>query len=128
METTWSTLIYGRPILSEGPKPLFDVDGDPIFDHAWQAEALGMAFTLIEQGYFSNADWSETLGAELKCAATAGQVDNSDTYYTAALVALETLLNAKGVPMSEQEERKDDWAQAYAATPHGQPVMLSKIC
>lgn len=120
----WFIWIYGRLILSDGPKPLLDKDGDPVFDHAWQAEVLAMAFTLIEEGHFSNADWSNALGAELAGADAKGQTDDAETYYNAAVTALEGLLAGAGVPQAEQRERKDAWTRAYENTPHGQPVEL----
>jgi hypothetical protein len=48
-------------------------------------------------------------------------------YYESWLVALERLLEAKKV-MSERErlERISAWERASKATPHGQPVELSR--
>jgi hypothetical protein len=42
------------------------------FDEPWQAEALGLAMALIEEGRFSNAEWSASLGAAIKRAMDSG--------------------------------------------------------
>ena len=53
--------------------------------------------------------------------------DRSDSYYQHWLAALEHLAIAKG--LSEAGElalRVHAWREAYLATPHGQPVELSR--
>ncbi|MFQ5940016.1 MAG: nitrile hydratase accessory protein, partial [Alphaproteobacteria bacterium] len=51
--------------------------------------------------------------------------DDAATYYQAALAALERLLDRKGAVTAETlSDRRDAWARAYLATPHGQPVKL----
>ena len=47
---------------SNSLKPLASVDGEPAFAEAWQAEALAIADTLVQNGLFSAGDWSEALG------------------------------------------------------------------
>ena len=51
--------------------PLARRDDEPVFDEPWQAQALALAFNLIEQGVFSKSQWSDALGAELESAVTA---------------------------------------------------------
>ena len=58
--------------------PLKRMDGDPVFDEAWQAQALAMANRLIEAGLFTGKEWAKALGAELKAQAAAGVNDTSD--------------------------------------------------
>ena len=107
-------------------KPLKTLDDEPVFEELWQAQVLAMADTLVAKGAFSAAEWSDTLGAELKAAEEAGASDTSQTYYAAALRALERLLdNAKAIPAKTLEKRRNAWADAYRTTPHGQPVLLS---
>ncbi|GAB5467810.1 MAG: nitrile hydratase accessory protein [Rhodospirillales bacterium] len=100
-------------------------DGEPLFADAWEAEVLGLAFSLIEAGRITNAAWSEALGAALKARAAAGLPDDAANYYQAALEALEATVTAADLA-KEQElaARKADWVAAYEATPHGQPVSL----
>ena len=111
--------------LPEGVTPLARSDGSPVFDEPWQAQVMALAFTLMEQGAFSNASWSDTLGAELKAASGRGEPDTPDTYYRCALAALESLLaGSDAIPAPTLDERTEMWRQAYLDTPHGQPVEL----
>ncbi len=107
------------------PAPLAARDGEPTFAEPWQAEVLAIAFSLIEAGRISNADWSQTLGVEIKARAAAGLPDDNGGYYQACLAALERLVGSAGFAAErELAERKADWVAAYEATPHGQPVRL----
>jgi nitrile hydratase accessory protein len=109
-----------------GFEPLATRDTEPAFEEPWQAEVLGVAFTLAERGAFSRAEWSDALGAALARAAGAGAPDTQATYYAAALEALESLLASSGaVSSATLAERTEAWRRAYLATPHGQPVALS---
>ena len=93
----------------------------PVFQEAWHAQTLAAAHALEQAGSFSKREWAETLGAALAQAEARGAPDTEETYYLAALQALETL-----APMdqSELEARKKAWEQAYLSTPHGSPVTL----
>jgi len=99
--------------------PLAQRDGDPIFDEAWQAQALGLADCLVSENVFTATEWAEALGVTVR-----EQDDTTEGYYLAVLSALEGLLNRGAVPENEVEERRDAWARAYEATPHGAPVEL----
>ena len=96
-----------------------DADG-PVFAEPWEAQAFAMAVKLNEAGVFGWGEWAETLGAELKAAP-------QRPYYESWLAALERLVEAKGV-MSEAERlaRVEAWDRAAKATPHGQPIDLSR--
>ena len=101
------------------------MDGEPVFDAPWQAQALAMADSLVEGGTFSARDWTAALGAELRSTADAGAPDNAQTYYLAVLSALEKLLDKTGAASShEAQMRRKDWERAYRNTPHGRPVEL----
>ena len=115
----------GKPdILDMGP--LKSAKGEPIFDEPWQAQLLGLAFSLADRGVFSRSEWSDALGAALKQAASAEAPDNEDTYYAAVLQALESLLARSGQsPLERLDARTQAWRRAYLATAHGQPVELS---
>ena len=96
-----------------------DADG-PVFAEPWEAQAFAMAVKLNEAGVFGWGEWAETLGAELKA-------QPQRPYYESWLAALEKLVQAKGV-MSEAERlaRVEAWDRAAKATPHGQPIELSR--
>lgn len=106
--------------------PLASRDGEPTFAEPWQAQVLALAFALAEQGTFSRARWSEALGAELRRAHASGAVDDQDTYYAAALAALERLVAAGDAVTSDALDcRVEAWRRAYLDTPHGRPVELA---
>ena len=105
---------------------LAGTDDLPPFEAPWQAQVMGLASHLMTRGVFSNSQWSESLGAGLAQAATTGAPDTADTYYGAALAALEALIDAHaGVPLAALDARTQAWRDAYLSTPHGQPVKLS---
>ena len=106
-------------------KPLASVDGDPVFDEAWQAQALAIADTLVQNGMFSAAEWSAALGEALQAAASGDAVDDQETYYRCVLSALETLVAGHSdIGREAMTGKREDWEQAYRSTPHGQPVNL----
>lgn len=106
-------------------QPLKSVDGEPSFDEAWQAQALAIADTLVQNGLFSADDWSQALGAALRQAESDGASDDQQTYYLCVLNTLETLI-ARHSEIDRQAMlgTREDWEQAYLSTPHGQPVKL----
>jgi nitrile hydratase accessory protein len=112
-------LIFGKRILKRPEDPLAPIA--PVFQEAWHAQTLAAAHALEQAGSFSKSDWAEILGAALAQAEARGAPDTEETYYLAALQALETL-----APMaqSELEARKEAWEKAYLSTPHGSPVTL----
>jgi nitrile hydratase accessory protein len=106
--------------------PLAGRGGGPTFAEPWQAQVLALAFALVEQGVLSPAAWSEALGAELRRAAAKGAPDDQETYYGAALAALEQLVTgADGITADALSARLEQWRRAYLQTPHGQPVELA---
>ena len=110
-------------LVHEAIGPLKRKDGEPVFDEAWQAQVLAMADSLTKRGAFTASEWSETLGAELR--RSIGAADDAETYYRAALRALESLLDGGGALTADAvTERRDAWERAYLSTPHGEPVSL----
>ncbi len=105
--------------LAESDRLPKDADG-PVFAEPWEAQAFAMAVKLNEAGVFGWGEWAETLGSELKA-------HPQRPYYESWLAALEKLVQAKGL-MSEAERlaRIDAWDRAAHATPHGQPIELSR--
>jgi nitrile hydratase accessory protein len=96
-----------------------DQDG-PVFAEPWEAQAFAMAVKLNEAGLFQWSEWAEALGAELKA-------QPERPYYESWLAALEKLVEGKGVMTAEERlARVEDWDRAAKATPHGQPITLSR--
>ena len=110
------SLILKLPDLDSLPR---DVSG-PVFAEPWEAQAFAMAVRLHEAGVFTWPEWAETLGAEIRAAPDRG-------YYDSWLAALERLVEAKGlVSAGERLDRIAAWDEAARATPHGQPIDLSR--
>ena len=111
--------------MSDPLKPLAGVDGEPVFAEAWQAQALALADTLVQNGLFSAVEWSDALGAALREAEAGGETDDQETYYRCVLSALECLIASHSeIDMAAMAGKRADWEQAYLSTPHGQPVEL----
>ncbi|MFT5657106.1 MAG: nitrile hydratase accessory protein [Gammaproteobacteria bacterium] len=113
--------------MSENPalKPLADVDGDPVFDEVWQAQALAMADSLVKSGLFSASVWSDALGQTLKASKARADADTQQTYYACVLETLEQLIaDHSDIDIELMANKRKDWEQAYLNTPHGQPVNL----
>ncbi len=106
-------------------KPLLASDGEPAFAEAWQAEALALADSLVHNGLFTAVAWSDALGRALREAETRGEPDDQETYYRAVLVALERLIDEHSdIDFTAMRQMRENWENAYRATPHGQPVEL----
>lgn len=99
----------------------------PVFAEPWQAQAFAMAVRLSEAGHFTWREWADALAAEIKAAADRGEADDGSRYYEFWLAALEKLVASKGLADAQSlAARKEEWADAYRHTPHGQPVELHK--
>ena len=128
--TTLSPPEDGYPRRKREPRlaalPLLPRDaGGPVFAEPWQAQAFALAVRLSEQGHFTWKEWAAALGAELKAAAARGEPDDGTYYYHHWLAALERLVAEKGLASpAALHARKNAWAEANRATPHGQPVEL----
>ena len=106
--------------------PLKQMDGAPLFNDHWQAQALAMADTLVTAGILDRDEWSRELGAAIRRLAGEGAPDTIETYYRAVMSALESLLARAGEADKEEiDQRQLEWKRAYLNTPHGQPVELS---
>lgn len=96
-----------------------DADG-PVFAAPWEAQAFAMAVKLNEAGVFAWPEWAEVLGREI-------HAHPERPYYESWLAALEAIIEAKGVvTMPERLSRIEAWDAAARATPHGQPIELSR--
>ena len=93
---------------------------EPVFAEPWEAEAFAMAVKLHEGGVFTWSEWAAALSAEI-------HAHPQRPYYESWLAALESLVEAKGVMSAEERLRRiAAWDRAAKATPHGQPIMLSR--
>ncbi len=98
----------------------------PVFREPWEAQAFAMAVALHERGTFTWSEWAAALAVEIKTAQAAGDPDTGETYYRHWLAALEKLVAAKALASRrELAVRRDQWARAARATPHGQPIELA---
>lgn len=108
-----------------GPEDALAPDA-PKFGEAWHAQVLAIADTLVTSGQISATAWAETLGAERDADDAQNRPDTEETYYAAALRALERLLDGAAIVASgDLKTRRDTWERAYLATPHGAPVELA---
>ena len=99
----------------------------PVFAEPWQAQAFAMAVRLSEEGHFTLSEWADALAVEIKAATDRGEADDGSRYYEYWLAALEKLVASKGLTDAQSlAARKEEWADAYRHTPHGQPVELHK--
>lgn len=103
-----------------------DADG-PVFAAPWQAQAFAMTLKLCDAGVFEWPEWAAALSAEIEHAQAAGDPDLGDTYYEHWLRALEKLVVDKQLfSASKLSHRRNAWARASAATPHGEPIELAR--
>ncbi len=97
-------------------------EGEPVFAEPWEAQAFAMAVSLNKQGMFTWNEWADTLSAKL---AVEDANKSGADYYMHWLAALEEIVAVKcNVTPQDQEDRKDQWLRAAAATPHGQTILL----
>ena len=120
-------MTHAMPTPGELPDLPRDEQGSPVFREPWQAQAFAMALRLHEAGHFTWTEWAAALADQIQRAQAAGDPDLGDTYYLHWLAALEQLVAQKGlVGTDELAQRKDAWAEAARATPHGQPIELPR--
>ena len=100
---------------------LGDPDHDRGFDEPWQAQAHAIAQVLLERGHIDKNDWSTMLGAAIRRRLANGEPDTTETYYAALTDAIVEILD---VDTANLEQLASAWREAYAHTPHGQPVVL----
>ena len=129
-------------------------NGEPVFKEPWEAQAFSLVIALHESGVFSWSEWSDALAQAIRRDLHPGGLedvvqrvseavgedvgdktsdqmeekeDRRDSYYQHWLAALEHLAIVKGLSgAGELALRVHAWREAYLATPHGQPVELSR--
>ena len=103
--------------------PIEDVS--PVFREPWEIQAFGLALTLHECGLFTWDEWAQALSAQIRAAQAQGDPDLGNTYYRHWLTAIETLISAKGISLSEELHRyRRAWDHAADRVPHGQSIEL----
>ncbi len=111
------------PECKSGPElrqlPDMVLDGDePVFNEPWEAQAFAMTVSLYEKGQFTWDEWASALTAEIH----SGEIRD---YYRHWLIALEKLVTAKNLTSAGAlNQREQDWHDAAARTPHGEPIEL----
>ena len=103
----------------------------PVFREPWEAQAFAMTVLLHERGVFTWAEWAQALSAQIAAGQgrapsgqTAGQAPETP-YYQDWLVALETLVAAKGLSTRDELTRyQRAWDRAAHRTPHGISIDL----
>jgi nitrile hydratase accessory protein len=93
---------------------------EPVFAEPWEAQVFAMAVMLQEKGVFTWKEWAEALSCEISR-------DSSKHYYESWLLALDKILEKNNIATyKERLERIEAWDRAAKATPHGQPIELSR--
>jgi nitrile hydratase accessory protein len=101
-------------------------DGEgPVFGAPWHAQAFAMAVALHERGLFTWPEWAQALTRVIRAAPAQQGEDAGDAYWRQWLLALETLVGAKGASSEGELQRyQQAWDHAAGRTPHGQPIEL----
>ncbi len=100
---------------------------DAEFTEPWQAEALALSIALQEAGHVTPTEWSDALSGEIKKAGASDPADAA-AYYHHVVAVLERLVADKGLLGSAVlDQRRRDWEEAFRRTPHGEPVVLTKL-
>ncbi len=87
----------------------------PVFSAPWEAQTFALVVSLHDAGLFTWTEWADALGRS----------GHRTADYALWLETIETLLAARGLTdASALEARRDAFARAAAATPHGQPILL----
>ena len=105
--------------LPDLPALLRDKDG-PVFREPWEAQVFAMIVSLHERGAFTWNEWAQALGKQLKS-------EPEENYYESCLKTLENLVERNYILSHEERlDRIEAWDRAARATPHGQPITLSR--
>ena len=101
----------------------------PVFGEPWEAQAFAMTVLLHQRGVFTWSEWAQALSAQIAAGQAlsgqmAGEVPETP-YYQHWLVALETLVAAKGLSSHDELTRyRRAWEHAAHRTPHGMSIDL----
>lgn len=94
-------------------------DNEPVFNEPWEAQAFAMVIDLHEKGLFTWEEWAQSLSVQIS-------KEPEASYYQNWLNALESLVAQKNLLSSDALlARKQQWHEAAARTPHGEPIELA---
>jgi len=95
------------------------LDGnEPVFGEPWEAQAFGLTIESYDRGLFTWEEWATALS---------GQIHGGEglPYYRHWLIALENLMEEKNITSADAlKKREQEWHDAAARTPHGEPIEL----
>ena len=90
------------------------------FEEPWQAQAFAMTVCLHQSGAFSWTEWANALSKQI-------EQQPQRPYYNSWLAALEQITaDKKIVSPALLSKREQQWHEAAARTPHGEPIELLK--
>jgi nitrile hydratase accessory protein len=90
------------------------------FDAPWQAQLFALTVALNEAGHLPWSDWAALFGPRVQHAEAAD-------YWQVWAEALAEFLDRKGIArQAELATLAARWQAAAEATPHGQPVRLTR--
>lgn len=93
---------------------------EPLFREPWEASAFALVVSLHENGLFDWTEWAAALSGVI-----ASDRSDAPAYYAQWLLALETILERKGIAQGpELADLAAAWHRAAEATPHGSPIRL----
>lgn len=96
--------------------------GEAVFAEPWEARAFAMAVALNERGIFTWSEWAELFSQNLKTNETLAE---PVSYYRVWMASLEKITEQKGLTSEHARQRREqEWLEAVARTPHGQPIEL----
>jgi len=96
-----------------------------VFDEPWQAQALANADTMVRTERFTATEWREALGAALSESESKGAPDAFESYYSAGVVALERLCEARGgISRDDRAARRAAHEAAHLRSPHRQTFQI----
>jgi nitrile hydratase accessory protein len=100
------------------------LDGEgPAFREPWEAQIFALVLALHEAGVFTWSEWTAVLSRRV---AAPHSAETDVGGYGRWLAALESLLIERDIASAEAlTARKNAWARAAEATPHGTPILLA---
>jgi len=94
------------------------LDDEPVFNEPWEAQAFAIVIDLHQKGAFTWDEWASALSSQI-------HGSEPGEYYQHWLRALEWLVAEKKLTSTDALlDRKAQWHEAAARTPHGEPIEL----
>ena len=94
------------------------------FEKPWHGQIFAITVSLSENKLFEWREFSKALANQIKIDKTEKQ-NSEDDYFFSWIKALENLIiNKKIVDKKNLKQIKENWKDAFLATPHGNPVRI----